>query len=67
MTGELLLGKLNLRKFREQPELLLPGEAEMIQKWLDMEAAGEELPTTYDPNDPIVARQRIKKMPYYNK
>lgn len=60
--------KLELEKiYKEKPELLLPGEPEMIKKWMDAEAAGEELPSDYDPNDPLVARQRIKKMDYYRK
>ena len=60
--------KIELEKmYRERPELLLPGEKEMIENWLKLEAEGKELPSDYDPNDPLVARQRIKQMPYYNK
>jgi len=60
--------KLELEKmYKERPELLLPGEAEMIKRWMDKEARGEELPTTYDPNFELTARARIKTVPYYTK
>jgi hypothetical protein len=60
--------KLELEKmYRERPELLLPGEAEMIEKWIKVEAAGEELPTTYDPDFELTAKARIKTVPYYVK
>lgn len=60
--------KLELEKmYKERPELLLPGEAEMIEKWMNMEAEGKELPTTYDPNFELTAKARIKTMPYYVK
>lgn len=60
--------KLELEKmYNERPELLLPGEAEMIEKWMKMEAEGKELPTTYDPNFELTAKARIKTMPYYVK
>jgi len=60
--------KIELEKiYKERPELLLSGEKEMIENWINLEKEGKELPTTYDPNDKLVARQRIKTMPYYNK
>lgn len=60
--------KLELEKmYKERPELLLPGEAEMIEKWMKAEAVGEELPTTYDPSFGLVAKTRIKTVPYYVK
>lgn len=60
--------KLELEKmYRERPELLLPGEPEMIKKWMDAEARGEELPTTYDPDFKLTAKARIKTVPYYNR
>ena len=51
--------------YKNQPELLLPGEKEMIEKWMTAEANGEELPADYDPNDWSTAVTRIKQMPYY--
>ena len=51
--------------YKNQPELLLPGEKEMIEKWMAAEANGEELPADYDPNDWSTAVTRIKQMPYY--
>ena len=60
--------KLELEKmYKERPELLLPGEPEMIKKWMDAEARGEELPTTYDPEFKLTAKARIKTVPYYNR
>lgn len=60
--------KLELEKmYKERPELLFPGEAEMIEKWMKLEAEGKELPTTYDPNFELTAKARIKTMPYYVK
>ena len=60
--------KLELEKmYRERPELLFPGEPEMIKKWMDAEARGEELPTTYDPDFKLTAKARIKTVPYYNR
>lgn len=60
--------KLELEKmYKERPELLLPGEPEMIKKWMDAEARGEELPTTYDPDFKLTAKARIKTVPYYNR
>lgn len=52
---------------RDKPELLLPGEKEMVEKWQDMERKGEELPSTYDPKFGLVAEQRIKTVDYYKK
>lgn len=58
--------KLEMEKMlKERPELLFEGEAEMIQKWMDAEARGEELPTTYDPNYELTAFTRIKDADYY--
>ena len=60
--------KLELEKmYRERPELLFPGEPEMIKKWMDAEARGEELPTTYDPDFKLTAKARIRTVPYYNR
>ena len=51
--------------YREQPYLLLPGEKEMIEAWMEKEARGEELPADYDPEDKFTAVTRIKDMYYY--
>ena len=60
--------KIEMEKmYKERPELLLDGEKEMIEKWMDMEAKGIELPTTYDPNFELTAKARIKTVDYYNK
>lgn len=53
--------------YKNKPELLLPGEKEMIEKWLDAESKGEELPATYDPDFDLVAEKRIKTVDYYKK
>ena len=55
------------RMLKEEPELLFPGEKEMIEAWMEKEANGEELPTTYVKEDPLTAATRIKTMYYYNK
>ena len=58
--------ELELEKiYRLQPELLLPGEKEMIENWMKLEAEGKELSTTYDKNFELVAAQRIKEASYY--
>ena len=60
--------KLELENiYKNKPELLFPGEKEMIENWLKLEEEGKELPTTYDSNDKLVAKQRIKTVDYYNK
>lgn len=60
--------KLELEQiYKNRPELLFPGEKEMILKWMAEENAGKELPTTYDENSPLVAKNRIKTTDYYNK
>lgn len=60
--------KLELEKiYREKPELLFSGEKEMIERWLEKEKNGEELPTTYDSESPLVAKNRIKTVDYYEK
>lgn len=60
--------KLELEKiYKERPELLFPGEKEMIERWLEKEKNGEELPTTYDSESPLVAKNRIKTVDYYEK
>lgn len=60
--------KLELEQiYKNKPELLFPGEKEMIENWLKLEEEGKELPTTYDSNDKLVAKQRIKTVDYYNK
>ena len=53
--------------YKHRPELLLDGEKEMIEKWMQAEANGETLPSTYDPNFELVAEQRIKTVDYYNR
>lgn len=59
--------KLELEKiYKEQPELLFNLEEDMIMNWMYEEAKGNELPTTYDPNSDLVAKNRIKTMDYYN-
>ena len=60
--------KLELENiYKNKPELLFPGEKEMIENWLKLEEEGKELPTTYDSNYKLVAKQRIKTVDYYNK
>lgn len=51
--------------YRTQQELLLPGEKEMIESWLKLEAEGKELPTTYVEGAWWNLAERIKDMPYY--
>ena len=53
------------RIYKEEPWLLLPGEKEMIENWMKLEAEGKELPADYDPNDKFTAVTRIKDMDYY--
>ena len=52
---------------KNKPYLLLSGEKEMIENWMDIEARGEELPADYDKNAPFTAYNRIKQMDYYRK
>lgn len=60
--------KIELEKmYREQPDLLFPGEKEMIEAWLELEQKGIELPTTYDPNFYLNGPVAIKKVHYYRK
>lgn len=60
--------KLELEKmYREKPELLLPGEKEMIERWLKLEADGRELPSTYRADAPYTPQATIKQMYYYKK
>lgn len=60
--------KLELEKMAEKnPNLLFPGEGEMISDWMTKERNGETLPTTYDENSPLVAKNRIKTVDYYKK
>lgn len=51
--------------YKNKPELLFPGEKEMIERWLKLEEEGKELPTTYDSESPLVAKNRIKTVDYY--
>lgn len=54
--------KIELEKmYFNKPELLFPGEKEMIESWLNC----EELPTTYDENFEKSTQAMIKKEPYY--
>lgn len=60
--------KLELeRMYKEEPDLLFPGEKEMIEKWMEAEKKGEKLPTTYDPKFELSPVQLIKKADYFNK
>lgn len=60
--------KIELEKMlKERPELLFPGEKEMIENWLSIERNGDELPSTYVESDPLTAKTRIKSMSYYNR
>ena len=60
--------KLELERiYKEQPELLLSREKEMIESWLRLEVEGKELPTTYDSDADYTPEQTIKKMDYYKK
>lgn len=60
--------KLELEQiYKNKPELLFPGEREMIERWLNAEKRGEELSTTYDEDFSLVAKNRIKIMDYYDK
>ncbi len=60
--------KLELEQlYNERPFLLLPGEAEMISNWLELEAQGKELPTSYVEGAWWNLKERIKDMPYYRK
>ncbi len=53
--------------YKNRLELLLPGEAEMIEAWLKLEEEGKELPCTYEKDAPFTAITRIKDMYYYDK
>lgn len=60
--------KLELEKMlKEQPDLLFDMEDNMISNWIELENNGIELPTTYDSESPLVAKNRIKTTDYYNK
>ena len=51
----------------KQPWLLLPGEKQMIEKWMQLEREGKELPATYDPKAIYTPQGSIKNMDYYDK
>ena len=55
------------RIYKEEPELLFPGEAEMIEKWMKLEKEGKELPSTYKADEPYTAETRIKTIDYYRR
>lgn len=58
--------KLELERMLDKKhELLLPGEAKMICKWMMNEACGKELPATYDREAAYTPEQSVKKMDYY--
>lgn len=58
--------KLELERIRdEQPELLAENEIKMIDEWRDMQAAGIDLPATYNPNDHFTPETSVKRMEYY--
>lgn len=60
--------KLELeRMLKEEPDLLFPGEKEMIEKWQKAEKEGKELPATFDPKFELSPVQLIKKADYYDK
>lgn len=51
--------------YETKPSMLLPNEMEMTDKWRSMLRAGEQLPNTFDPNDPKALQNAIKKTDYY--
>lgn len=55
------------RIYKEEPELLFPGEAEMIEKWMKLEKEGKELPSTYKADESYTAETRIKTVDYYRR
>ena len=55
------------RIYKEEPELLFPGEAEMIEKWMKLEKEEKELPSTYKADEPYTAETRIKTTDYYRR
>lgn len=55
------------RIYKEEPELLFPGEAEMIEKWMKLEKEGKELPSTYKADELYTAETRIKITDYYRR
>ena len=58
--------KLELEQiYRNRPDLLFQGEEEMIRSWMYKDEINEELPTTYDSESPLVAKNRIKTVDYY--
>ncbi len=60
--------KLELENIlKNSPELLLPGEKEMIESWLLLEKEGKTLPATYVKGAWWNLSEQIKKMPYYEK
>lgn len=60
--------KLELEQiYKNKPDLLFPDEQAMILRWIKAEEEGKELPTTYDENSPLVAKNRIKTVDYYNR
>lgn len=48
-----------------KPELLLPGEEEMVLRWLSHIQECKKIPSTYDPKYEKCPEQSIKKMSYY--
>ena len=55
------------RMLWEEPHLLTIRERERVLWWIKAQDRGEELPTTYDPEQPDVAKNMIKKMAYYRR
>ncbi len=51
--------------YDNRPEMLLPNEKEMIEKWESYLEKGEPLPNTFDPNDPKALQNAIKHTDYY--
>lgn len=60
--------KLELERMLEkEPDLLFPGEKEMIENWQKLEKEGKPLPTTFDPNFHLSPVALIKKADYFDK
>lgn len=58
--------KLELEQiYLNRPDLLFEGEEEMIKRWMAQDELNNELPTTYDSESPLVAKNRIKTVDYY--
>ena len=56
-----------IRIYKEEPDLLLPGEKEMVESWLECEKNGAEVPSTYDESFEKAPPVLIKQQDYYKK